>query len=329
MKISTFVSCSALFMASMVAAGAYDEPTRIDTCKMPGVVAYTFDDGPGPYNAALLATLKAKGVVASFFVIGEMVAQYGDALPKIMADGHQLASHTFNHRNLDSLSASEIQKEISDTSDIMFKYANVRPRYMRAPEGRCDSEVCKQTMKDLGLVVSHWNADTHDWKFTKSSDPVTDSMKEIRDRIGNSNPATDSFIILQHEIHKFSVDSLTAVLIDFVKSKGYRFVTMEECIGEKSYLDGSVVPPVVPPATGSSVLPTPSGVPGVPGTNSTGTAPVPTGTAPVVPPAAGTSPSASSKPSPSTPANKDSSAALNKATAWVLGMSAVVGFFML
>ncbi|KAF9418930.1 chitin deacetylase, partial [Podila epigama] len=205
---TTIISLSALFLASLVVA-APDDPNKIDTCTQPGVVALTFDDGPGIYNDKLLEILKRKNVKATFFMIGEMIVQtpaQSASLKKIMADGHQLASHTYTHRSLDSLTEAEMKKEIQDTSDAMFTHAGVRPAYMRAPEGRC-AALCTKVMTELGLVISHWNVDTNDWRHkAQPAQTAADlSMVEINDVIiKNSNPAVDSFILLQHEIHKFS-----------------------------------------------------------------------------------------------------------------------------
>lgn len=245
-------------------------------------------------------------------------AQQAGALKKILAGGHQLASHTYSHGNLDAMTEDAMKLEISKTSDIMFQNAGVRPAYMRAPEGRCGA-VCTKVMEGLGLVISHWNVDTNDWRFTALAPAAAadKSMEEINKVIiQDSNPATDSFILLEHEIHKFSVDLVAERVIDAVTAKGYKFVTMEECVGKPSYLTGSVVPPVVPPTTnttGPVVPPTTSGVPS--GSATTG-APQKTSTAPVVPSI--------------TTGNKGAnSAGLVRAGAWAMGVAAAVGFAML
>ncbi|KAF9318805.1 hypothetical protein BG003_010533 [Podila horticola] len=247
MKISTILSCSALFLASLTVA-APDDPSKVDTCTKPGVVAWTIDDGPGMYNDQLLAIMAKKNVTATFFVLGTMIDQnaaQAGALKKVLAGGHQLASHTYSHGNLDNMTVDQMKKEMSTTSDAMFKHSGVRPRYMRAPEGRCGPE-CTKVMTDLGLVISHWNVDTNDWRFMNEKDPLVateKSMVEINDVIlKNSDPAKDSFILLQHEIHKFSVEHLADRVIDSILKKGYRFVSMEECVGEKPYLEGSILP---------------------------------------------------------------------------------------
>ncbi|KAF9151559.1 hypothetical protein BG015_006529 [Linnemannia schmuckeri] len=261
MKFTALLVSSALFLATMTTAQvpAY-EAARVSKCKMPGVVAYTFDDGPYLYNDQLLEILKKKNVVATFYLVGQMVnktLQQQGSLKKMLEHGHQLASHTYTHSNLDLMTEAEMKSEISRTSDVMFANSGVRPRYMRAPEGRC-ADACTKVMKELGLVISYWNVDTNDWRHVGEKTPalaVQKSMEELNKVIvQDSNPATDSFILLQHEIHQFSVEHLADVVIDAILKKGYRFVSMEECIGEPAYLEGSVVPtpstnPVAPTAT--------------------------------------------------------------------------------
>jgi peptidoglycan/xylan/chitin deacetylase (PgdA/CDA1 family) len=68
MKITTSI-LAALFLASAATAAMPDDPAKIDTCTKPGVVAWTFDDGPGMYNDKLLKILADKNVKATFFVL--------------------------------------------------------------------------------------------------------------------------------------------------------------------------------------------------------------------------------------------------------------------
>ncbi|KAF9920877.1 hypothetical protein BGZ65_010857, partial [Modicella reniformis] len=129
MKFNTaIISLSALFMASVTTAAMTDDPKKIDTCVMPGVVAWTFDDGPGPYNQQLLDILKKKEVKVTFYMLGQMIDQdVGQAasLKKILEHGHMLASHTYSHNNLDKMTVDEMKKEISTTAETMFKHSGV------------------------------------------------------------------------------------------------------------------------------------------------------------------------------------------------------------
>ena len=66
------------------------------------LIAITFDDGPGAYTAMLLDELAARDVKATFFVSGYRAKGYPETLGRIVAEGHQLASHTQNHENLNT-----------------------------------------------------------------------------------------------------------------------------------------------------------------------------------------------------------------------------------
>ncbi|KAF9174478.1 hypothetical protein BGX20_011133 [Mortierella sp. AD010] len=328
MKINAILSLSALFLASVATAVMPDDPDKIDTCTKPGVVALTFDDGPGIYNDQLLALLAKKNVKATFFMLGSMVAEspaQAASLKKILAAGHQLASHTYTHGNLDNMTEAQQKKEISMTSDIMFQHSGIRPAYMRAPEGRC-AAACTKVMTELGLVISHWNVDTNDWRFKALSpeEATEKSLVEINQVIvKDSNPATDSFILLEHEIHKFSVDLLAERVIDTITAKGYKFVTMEECVGKPAYLSGSTVPSTNPTSTSSGV---PTGVP----TNSTApatTAPTTATTGSVAPTnATGTTTGTAGSP---TVIKKDSGAGFHQAGAWAMGMAVAVAYALI
>ncbi|KAF9993536.1 hypothetical protein BGZ80_000981 [Entomortierella chlamydospora] len=346
MKINAILSLSALFLASVATAVMPDDPDKIDTCTKPGVVALTFDDGPGIYNDQLLALLAKKNVKATFFMLiphshqyqsshknrsGSMVAEspaQAASLKKILAAGHQLASHTYTHGNLDNMTEEQQKKEISMTSDIMFQHSGIRPAYMRAPEGRC-AAACTKVMTELGLVISHWNVDTNDWRFKALSpeEATEKSLVEINQVIvKDSNPATDSFILLEHEIHKFSVDLLAERVIDTITAKGYKFVTMEECVGKPAYLSGSTVPSTNPTSVSTGV---PTGVP----TNSTAlpattTAPTTTSGS-VVPTNATTGTTTSTTTGTTTVIKKDSSAGFHQAGAWAMGMVVAVAYALI
>ncbi|KAF9436849.1 hypothetical protein BGZ76_002772 [Entomortierella beljakovae] len=237
MKITSFLSASVILAIATSTVKAYG----ITECVMPGVVALTFDDGPGDYNAELLAKLADRGVTATFFVLGRSAKYLPDTLRATFDAGHEIASHTYDHPNLDTISKSQIQKQVESTANIIEGIIGVSPRFIRAPEGSCDTGKCQSVMRSFDQTVVYWNADTNDWQYTGQAKhnlqgALDDAMQQINDKIVyNSDPATDSFIILQHEIHQYSVEHLVDLVIDAVQDKGYRFVTMSECAGIPPY----------------------------------------------------------------------------------------------
>lgn len=57
------------------------------------------------------------------------------------------------------------------------------------------------------------------------------SLRYVKSRVPNKSlPQADSVILLQHDTYENTV-KIQGDLIKILKSKGYRFVTMDECIG--------------------------------------------------------------------------------------------------
>ena len=90
-------------------------PARADGTQDCGakLLAITFDDGPGKYTGALLDGLAERGVHATFFVNGVNASGWPETLKRIVNEGHQLANHTYNHKNLNTCSAQTVAYEIS------------------------------------------------------------------------------------------------------------------------------------------------------------------------------------------------------------------------
>ncbi|CAG8766477.1 28715_t:CDS:2 [Racocetra persica] len=107
-------------------------PDFITTCSKPGVVALTFDDGPGPYTNILLDYLSSKQIKATFFVVGISIEEYPE------------------------------KKLVK----LMKQY--VIPNYMRPPFGECNDQ-CGKLMKSLNLTVIQWNMDSADWRYETES----------------------------------------------------------------------------------------------------------------------------------------------------------------
>lgn len=63
-------------------------------------VFLTFDDGPLPeITPWVLSQLKQYNYKATFFCIGKHVAENPEVYKQLLADGHTVGNHTFNHLN--------------------------------------------------------------------------------------------------------------------------------------------------------------------------------------------------------------------------------------
>jgi peptidoglycan/xylan/chitin deacetylase (PgdA/CDA1 family) len=80
-------------------------------CVENDIVVLSYDDGPYNYTAQLLDTLKQYGFHATFFITGnnngkgktDTTAPYPDLIKRMIAEGHQVASHTWSHYSLSNI----------------------------------------------------------------------------------------------------------------------------------------------------------------------------------------------------------------------------------
>ncbi|CAG8618267.1 6612_t:CDS:2 [Scutellospora calospora] len=205
----------------------------ITTCSKSGVVALTFDDGPGPYTNILLDYLSKKKIKATFFVVGITIKEYPDVLKRIFRDGHQIGLHTNTHPHLNELSYEQQKDEIIQVNNTIYEVVGVVPNYMRPPFGECN-EHCGELMKSLGLTVTQWNLDSGDWRYEllTSEEQRYRILNNILSKLLPSNSKIDSFITLQHDTYRYSVEIVPKIVEEFEK-KGYAFKTVAECLGNK------------------------------------------------------------------------------------------------
>ncbi len=188
-------------------------------------IALTFDDGPdNRYTPQILRILKEKGVKATFFVVGERAKQYPERLKQIDREGHAIGNHTWNHPNITQLTDQELEKMVQSTSTEIEKITGVKTNLFRPPFGEMNDH-------QLAMLNHHhyhsilWTADTKDWDGTSAEEIVSSVNK-------NAGPGV---IVLQHSYHesgKFETVKALPQIIDQLRAKGYKFVTVPILIGE-------------------------------------------------------------------------------------------------
>jgi hypothetical protein len=83
---------------------------------LPKALNITFDDGPDPtFTPEILKALRDLKVPATFFVIGSHVEENPGLIRQMIAEGHEIGSHTFTHPNLGAESDQRIELELNAT----------------------------------------------------------------------------------------------------------------------------------------------------------------------------------------------------------------------
>ncbi|KAI9487314.1 MAG: hypothetical protein EXX96DRAFT_497836 [Benjaminiella poitrasii] len=213
------------------------------SCNRSGVFALTFDDGPYEYSWDLAKSLNEQGIPATFFINGKNWVDvesdsvktsdgektYMEVIAHYKEMGHQIASHTLEHKELAGATAKEVEYQMDTLSDIIEKAAGVRPAVMRPPAGSYDTNVLN-TLRKLGYSVVTWDVDTQDW-LTHNLDDEETAYKQM----DSDKSSTLGHITLEHEVYDQTVNQLIPWAIKYIKSKNYEFVTVSDCLGVPAY----------------------------------------------------------------------------------------------
>ncbi|CAE6523283.1 unnamed protein product [Rhizoctonia solani] len=215
---SSFTRLVAVAVALSVSAGISAAPLEapefvvrapaqvITKCTQPNTVALTFDDGPYVNTKKLVDLLDSNGAKGTWFVNGNNWGCIYDnnnaASVKYVYDkGHQVASHTWAHAHLPSLSGTALKNEFTKTDTAIKKITGAVPAFMRPPYGEYNDEPSQSKTAYKNLV--------------------------------DQNP--NNVLTLNHETRATTVDDVIPYAIQQFKAKGYKMVTVAECLGQSPY----------------------------------------------------------------------------------------------
>ncbi|MEU6200889.1 bifunctional polysaccharide deacetylase/glycosyltransferase family 2 protein [Streptomyces sp. NPDC047061] len=108
---------------------------RVTSARLPPrTVALTFDGGPDPvWTPRLMALLRARGAKATFFLDGARAADHPELVRRLLAEGHEIGSHTYTGDALGPASRTRARLELSLTQRVFARTAGVRTTLLRLP----------------------------------------------------------------------------------------------------------------------------------------------------------------------------------------------------
>ena len=191
------------------------------------VIALTFDDGPWPTTTSeILDILKENGAHATFFQIGNQIANMPDIEKRIVEEGNQVGTHTWDHAsgsgqgvNLTYMTADEQREEITKGFNAIEETLGTSVTHiMRAPGGNYYGSLI-DNLKDLVTAEIGWDLDTEDW-----SRPGASAIEQV---ILSVKPGQ---VILMHDgggDRSQTVEALRNALPQLT-AQGYKCVTIDE-----------------------------------------------------------------------------------------------------
>lgn len=226
--------------AVITATGLWPRSTGLgaNTTRLPpdraarGELALTIDDGPDPdVTPAVLDLLRAHGVQATFFVIARRAEAHPALLRRIVAEGHAIGNHSFQHRhNFSLLGPAGFTAEIGRAQAVLARLTGRRPRWFRAPAG-LRNPFLDPVLHRLGLQLVSWTRRGFD---TRERDPATVLARLTRGLCPGD-------ILLLHDGHcacgatgRPVILEVLPPLLEQSRRAGWRWVTLDEALPARS-----------------------------------------------------------------------------------------------
>lgn len=184
-------------------------------------IALSFDVGYAEGNLALKQMLAARGIRATFFVLGGALVKHPYIIDQILQNGHELGNHSYTHDNMLTLSESDIRWELAVTEQLTgeaYPGASTKP-LLRAPFGAIDDRVV-QIANSEGYHVVGWTVDSRDWTDNITADAI---YQRVVDHV------CPGAIIAFHDVNPANAAALPQLLA-YLEANGYQFVPVSEIL---------------------------------------------------------------------------------------------------
>lgn len=175
-------------------------------------VYLTFDDGPIPeVTPWVLDVLQYYDVKATFFCIGNNVASYPDVYKRILAEGHTIGNHTYDHLNGWNTEPNLYYQNIEKAAEL------IDSKLFRPPYGRIKTKQINHLKEHYQIIM--WDILSGDFDQKKSPEQCIDNV--LRN-------TTSGSIIVMHDSLKAeqNIKGSLEKIIQRILEKGYKFSSL-------------------------------------------------------------------------------------------------------
>ena len=188
-------------------------------------IAYlTFDDGPNANTAAILDTLKKYNAHATFFMVEPKTRNNKEAVLRMVAEKHAIASHSVSHDKTKVYQSPEaLLNEMNKTRETLYAITGIDSRLIRVPYGSKPylTEDFRNILANNNFQLWDWNVDSNDWRY--SSEEIVSTVKK---QVVNLKKKNVTPVILFH--NGTNTVEILPEIIEFLTSEGYTLKAHEE-----------------------------------------------------------------------------------------------------
>jgi peptidoglycan-N-acetylglucosamine deacetylase len=211
-------------------------------------VALTFDDGPDPLQTPkILALLDQYQIKATFCLVGEQVQKHPDIVRQIVAAGHTLCNHTWNHSlTIGKDKPEKIQADLARTNAAIQAAVPGAPiPFFRAPGGNFTDRLVGVASTG-GMTSLYWEVDPQDWKHEAGETDAAHTARVIAEVKKHVRPGS---IVLSHDFNQPDTIAAYQKLLPWLK---------------ENFTLGIPGRPGSEPTTPATTAPTPADTPAAP-----------------------------------------------------------------
>jgi peptidoglycan/xylan/chitin deacetylase (PgdA/CDA1 family) len=168
-------------------------PKRLLTTRVPRAgrrLYLSFDDGPHPeFTPKVLDLLAAHGARASFFLVGARAERHPELVARIVADGHLLGNHSYDHPVFNRLAPAEQHAQVERTDKILAAFDGCDEHAFRPPSGVLTLALLADFAR-RGRSIAYWSFDSLDYRRL----PAAELAEILR-----ATPPSGGDIVLMHD----------------------------------------------------------------------------------------------------------------------------------
>jgi peptidoglycan/xylan/chitin deacetylase (PgdA/CDA1 family) len=225
----------------------------VGDCLPPGVLCFTYDDGPGrstgdedgpgPKTAELGRFLHSQEVPATFFAVGKFASELGDILAELRSLGHLVANHTYDHPSLPAFvnCGGDVHDQVARTDAVIRNHVEGPVTFFRAPYGdwwlRGEHRSIVAAALNRSAIANRyvgpigWDIDAGDVGFWRDDRPTEECAWAYLEAIERSSRG----IVLMHD-STADIDELRSrnralglarQLVPELRRRGFRFVRLD------------------------------------------------------------------------------------------------------
>ncbi len=226
-------SAALLILPVFLTGSNYYVRTHVRAQGESAAIALTFDDGPDrTFTPAVLDILRAEGVRATFFAVGERLERNPALARRILDEGHVLGCHSQTHGlDFHFKPKAKLLDDLEAFDRVTERVAGVRCRLFRSPQG-FRTPLLGEALRAARRDCVNWSVRGYDaveqdpdkiWrKLSKGLRPGAIVLMHDGSGLGGSGDRAATLAVLPR-------------LIREVKNRGLAFATVDALLGLEAY----------------------------------------------------------------------------------------------